>query len=135
MSGIARRPFLAGLLALVGLGVAGGLVYEVPRLFGRRYPRTPYDDLLDQLPDRESAAKLGKAAMAQIFAPDSGFLDTKDLVIELRHGPGKGSLSQAIEADLAQNRLVEVHGWFLPLSLVAAACIAAEFQPAAQSSA
>lgn len=125
---IARRPVLASLCALFGLGIAGSLIYEGPRLFERRYPRTKYDDLLDQLHDRESAIKLGKIAFAQAQSnTDIWTGDTaKKAARELREGPGKGSLARAAQFDIAQGRLVEIQGWVLPLSEVMAAILAAE---------
>lgn len=136
-TGIARRPILKSVTALLGLGVAGGLIFEVPRLFGRRYPRTKFDDLLDQVPDRESAARLGQAAIAQIERhkdvwPLPGAASAAS---DLRSGPGNGSIASAVQADIAKGRLVELQGWILPLSLVLVSVIAAEVQPAAPGSA
>ncbi|HTW33034.1 MAG TPA: hypothetical protein VMD53_00340 [Rhizomicrobium sp.] len=125
---IARRPLLASLAGLLGVAAAGGLVYEGGHVFGRRYPRTKFDDLLDQLGDRESAARLGRAAIAQMESHTDVVprFDVKVVARELRDGPGKGSVARAAEADIAQARLLEVQGWVLPRSLVAVALIAAE---------
>jgi hypothetical protein len=125
---IARRPLLASLAGLFGVAVAGGLAYEGVHLFGRRYPRTKYDDLLDQLGDRESAAKLGHATIAQMEAHTDvrPLFDVKVVARDLRDGPGKGSVTRAVEADIAQARLLDVQGWVLPQSLVAVAFIAAQ---------
>jgi hypothetical protein len=131
--GIARRPLLAGIATVLGLGAAGAFVYEVPRLFGRRYPRTKFDDLLDQIPDRESAARLGRAAFdwrAHLPHPAPVLYDTKKMANGLRSGPGKGSLQRATEADAAKGRLVEMQGWVLPVSVVVVSMIAADVQPA-----
>jgi len=119
---IARRPLLAGLVGVLGLGIAGGLLYEVPRLAHRRYPRTKFDDLLSQLDDRDSAAKLGATYIAQ----EPGF-DAGAAAVALRHGPGNGSLPRAIDADIAQAHLASVHGWLVPESLALVAGIAAKF--------
>jgi hypothetical protein len=126
-TGVSRRPLLAGLVAVLGLGAAGAVVYEIPRLFGRRYPRTKYDDLLDQLGDRESAAKLGRASLAELNAINdtAPAFDPAQAAADLRKGPGKGSLVQTVDADLALGRLIEIHGWVLPLSLVMVSSIAA----------
>ncbi|HUO94141.1 MAG TPA: hypothetical protein VMU22_14540 [Rhizomicrobium sp.] len=123
--GVGRRRFLASALGLLGIAVAGGAVYEGTRLFGRRYPRTKFDDLLDQLPDRESAAKIGRAAMAE-----GGSFDAEALAGAFRHGPSRGSLSRAVNADIAAGRLTTVQGWLLPASLVEVSAIAASVQPA-----
>ena len=129
---IARRPVLAGVLGLFGVSVVGGLAYEGVHLFGRRYPRTKYDDLLDQLADRESAAKLGRAAVAQFQQAhdDLALLRVQPEAIanSLRKGPGGGSLSRALEADVTEGRLVQIQGWLLPVSLVQAAALAANVQ-------
>ena len=119
---IARRPLLASLAGFFGVAVAGGLAYEGVHVFGRRYPRTKYDDLLDQLPDRESAIKLGRTAITQAKAD----FDAKAAAHSLRFGAGKGSVSRAVETDIAAGRLAEIQGWVLPLSLVMVAAIAAE---------
>jgi len=123
-TGIARRPLLASVAAIFGIAVAGGLAYEGEHLFGRRYPRTKFDDLLDQLPDRESAAKLGRAAIAQTRSA----FEPRTVAHALRTGPGKGSLIRALETDIARGSLVAVQGWVLPASLVAVASIAASVQ-------
>lgn len=90
-------------------------------VFGRRYPRTKFDDLLDQLTDRESAAKLGRAAIAE-----TPHFDVKTAARALRTGSGEGSIAHAMDTDIAQGRLVIVQGWVLPESLVLVASIAAE---------
>ena len=125
---IARRPLLASLAGLFGVAVAGGLAYEGVHVFGRRYPRTKYDDLLDQLGDRESAIKLGRAANAQADARIgiSPIMGTTAAAHILREGPGKGSISAAVESDIALGQLVAIQGWILPLNLVIAAVLAAE---------
>jgi len=131
-TGIARRPLLASIAAVLGIGAAGAFVYEVPRLFGRRYPRTKFDDLLDQIPDRESAAKLGRATMAQIDAHNDIYPlpGAKEAAHELRNGPGKGSVAHAVEADISKGRMAEIQGWVLPMSVIFVSMIAAEVQPA-----
>jgi hypothetical protein len=129
---IARRPLLASLAGLFGVAVAGGLVYEGVHVFGHRYPRTKYDDLLDQLSDRESAAKLGQVVIAENekhvhpwpgTAPD-------EAATELRSGPGRGSLARAVDWDIdeSHSHLAMVEGWLIPFSLVQAAILAATVQ-------
>lgn len=118
---VGRRRLLTGILVL--LGAAGGLIYEYPRLIGRRYPRTPYDDLLAQLGDRERAAKLGTAVIAA--RPDFG---AQAAAQALRSGLGRGSIARAVSADIAQGRLSTVQGWLLPESLILVSGIAAKAQ-------
>ena len=52
--------------------------------------------------------------------------DAKAAAHSLRFGAGKGSVSRAVETDIAAGRLAEIQGWVLPLSLVMVAAIAAE---------
>lgn len=126
MSAVSRRPILLGLMGLAAVAAAGGLALEVPKLFRPHYPPTPYDDLLAQLPDRESAIKLGRAALAS----QRGF-DAAAAAHGLRTGPGRGVLAHAVEDDIATGRLREVQGWLLPVSLVQAAALAAAVTPPA----
>ena len=118
---IARRPLLAGLLGAAGLGIAAGLVYVSPRWTRRRYPRTPYDDLLSQLSDRDNAAKLGAAVIAE--QPQ---FDAKATAQALRARIGNGLFRRSLAGDLAQGHLVEIDGWVLPQSLAMMAGIAAK---------
>ncbi len=123
---VARRPFLSGLLGVLGLGAAG-ILYERPRFLFRRYPATPYDDLLEQLGDsREGAARLGQAVLAARpgFRPEGA-------AMALRGGPGRVSLAKAVEADTAGGRLQTIQGWLLPEAVVLISGIAAKTTPAA----
>jgi hypothetical protein len=122
-SGLGRRPLLAGFLGAMGLGVAGGLVYETPKLFRRRYKPTPYDDLLAQLGDRDSAAKLGSAVLA-----DEPHFDAASAVRALRLKIAGGSFTQAVTGDIVHGQLVEVRGWVLPVTLTTLAALAAKVQ-------
>ncbi len=122
-SQIARRRLLAGLLGALGLGIAGGLAYKAPSLMGHRYKRTPFDDLLSQLADRDSAGKLGAAVLAQ----EPGF-DAQKAARALRAKLSKTPLAQIVARDVAQGRLVEVHGWVLPETLTTLSALAAMAQ-------
>lgn len=127
---IARRPLLASLAGFFGVAVAGGLAYKGVHVFGRRYPRTKFDDLLDQLGDRESAAKLGQAVVAQAqgHSMEPARFPLGNAADEIRTGPGRGSLARAVAADIDHGRLVAIQGWVLPISLVKVAVIAAAVQ-------
>ena len=124
---IARRPFLSGLLGLAAL--AGIAALEAPRLFprlfARRYPPTPFDDLLALLPDRESAARLG-AVLVRGQPHDNA----RSMAARLRRKIGGHSLAIAIADDLAHDRLVEAEGWLLPESLAELCALAAIAEPA-----
>lgn len=120
-SRIARRPLLASLAGVLGVAAVGGLAYETSSLFRRPYRPTPYDDLLTQLPDRDSAAKLGTAVLKHGF-------DAKSAADALRHKLGHASLAQVVERDIARGELVEIHGWLLPVTLTTLAALAAQAQ-------
>jgi hypothetical protein len=111
---------LMGVFGLAGIVLLGDLVFEVPRLLTRRYPPSPYDDLLSQLGDRESAARLGKAVLATEPHFNGG-----SAAQALRQSAAKGSLRTGIDGDLASGRVVEIHGWLLPQTLVTVSAIAA----------
>ena len=122
---LARRPFLAGLLGVLAL--AGMVAWEAPKLFpklfARRYPPSPFDDLLALLPDRENAVRLGGAL-------DGGRnLDARSTAERLRRRIGGHSLAVIIAGDLAENRLVEAQGWLIPESLAELCALAAMVEP------
>jgi hypothetical protein len=119
-SGLGRRPLLAGFLGALGLGVAGSLVYETPKLFRHRYKPTPYDGLLAQLDDRDSAVKLGAAVLAE-----EPHFDAKNAARALRLKIGRGSFAQAVTGDIVHGQLVDVQGWVLPATLTSLAALAA----------
>jgi hypothetical protein len=114
-----RRPVLKGILAATGLLVAAAAAFEAPRLFVRHYRPTPFDDLLALLPDREAAARVGASAMADWRMAPAALAKT------LRARIDGHSLGKLLDADLAQARLSEVHGWVLPETLVQLCVLAA----------
>ncbi|HEY2444657.1 MAG TPA: hypothetical protein VGI20_02840 [Rhizomicrobium sp.] len=118
---VARRPVLAGLLALGGTMFAAIAMLEVPRLLGPRYAASPFDDLLVKLPDRESAARLGAAWLAE-----KKDFDAQSAAKSLRASLAGRSLDAAIDSDLAKIRMVEAHGWLLPETLVTLCALAAK---------
>jgi outer membrane scaffolding protein for murein synthesis (MipA/OmpV family) len=110
-----RRALLAGLVA-TGAAVAAG-TYRFTDIFVKRYPATPYDDLLTHLGDREQAARLGAAARHPS--------DAVTLASRLRASV-PGDLEAAVQADIAAGRLTEVQGWLLPQTLVLLSALAAK---------
>ena len=58
--GMRRRGVLGGVVA--AMVAAGGAAWRL-HLFGPHYPPTPYDDLLNQISDREPARVFGEAAL------------------------------------------------------------------------
>lgn len=120
-SAVSRRPVLSGILAALGIAVVGGVTYEAPRWSRRRYKPSPFDDLLANLPDRENAARVGAAVIAETpgFNPDQ---TAHDLGKALVAAP----LSDAVSADLGQGRMIEVGGWILPETLADLCALAAK---------
>lgn len=111
-----RRGLLAGLGAGLVAVAAGGAAWKF-HLFGRYYPPTPYDDLLNQITDREPAATFGHEALKTM--PGAS---TSNLARALR---GKSTLSADANADPAQGRVTEVAGWVVPNSVALYAALAA----------
>ena len=118
---IARRPLLAGLLGLAGLAVAALATLEAPRLLSPRHAPSPFDDLLAKLPDRDSAARLGAA-----FLAENRSFDADRSATGLRRRLATRPLDAAIQSDLAEKRIVEAHGWVLPDTLVSLCALAAK---------
>lgn len=103
---------------VVGGGVAAALFaaafgLTLPRLFGRRYAPTPYDDLLAMLVDREQAARLG--AVAHTAEPA---FNPKAAARELRQRLEQRTLAEVIDADIRERRIAEISGWVMPETLV-----------------
>jgi hypothetical protein len=111
-AGIARRPILLAFLGACGVGGLGLLAYETPSLFGQRYRRTAFDDLLAKLPDRESANRLGAAALVE-----SRKFSVTLASLDLRKRMAGKSLVQALADDFAGERMTIVHGWVMPETL------------------
>ncbi len=109
---VARRPLLAALGAILGLGVIGGVAYEVPTLMRRRFAPSAYDDLLAGLGDRDASNRLGVAVLeeAEVFEPVR-------VARQLRHRMGHKPLQTVLAADLEEGRTLETGGWVLPETL------------------
>jgi hypothetical protein len=126
--GFSRRSVAigGGIALTLGLGALG---VSVPRWL-HRYRPSPYDDLLAQLVDRDSAASVGAAALAgHAFASVSGLGSTVSaahLATELRHRLERRSLAEVTDSYLAQGKLSEVKGWVLPETLVVLGALAAQ---------
>jgi hypothetical protein len=118
---VTRRPVLAALLGLAGIALAAIAALEAPRLLSPRYAPSPYDDLLARLPDRESAARLGAA-----FLAENRLFDSDRSAKALRRRLATRTLDAAMDSDLAQTRMVEAHGWLLPETLVTLCALAAK---------
>ena len=120
-SAVSRRPVLSGILAVFGVAIMGSIALEAPRLARRRYKPGPFDDLLAKLPDRDNGGRVGAAVIAEM--PEFGATRTAQ---RPRAKLAATSLADAMSADLAQNRLVEVRGWILPDTLANLCALAAK---------
>lgn len=118
---IARRPLLASVLGIAGLAIIGGGVYEGIRDAKHRYPRTPYDDLLYKLADRESAKALG----AQVLANDKQF-DSAATASILRPRLKHKELADVLEAEIRAGAVTELRGWVIPQTLAQLCALAAK---------
>ncbi|MBS0471245.1 MAG: hypothetical protein JSR60_09250 [Proteobacteria bacterium] len=115
--GPTRRMVAIGGSITAALGLAA-LGLTVPRLLGHR--KTPYDDLLNQLTDRDAAIRLGRVSPAVI--------DKAEMAEALRQRLTHHSLQDVTAADVAAGRIVEVKGWVLPETLVELCSLAASVQ-------
>jgi hypothetical protein len=126
MSAISRRPFLSGLLGVLGIGAIGGAIYETPKLFKRRYAPTPYDDLLDLAPDRAAAVRVGYSVY--IDTP----IESEKIARGLRSTLARQSLLAAVDSDLKKHLTVEAGGWVLPITIIELCVLAAQVDEAAR---
>ncbi len=110
-----RRGVLAGLVVAM-IAAAGGAAWKF-HLFAKHYPPTPYDDLLNQIADREPAIVFGQTARKSL--PDAGHL-----AAQLRRDGRKLAVRAAIEPGEAQ--VMEVAGWIVPQSVALYAALAAQ---------
>lgn len=115
---VTRRPLVLSALALIGVGIAGGIAVEAPRLLRKRI-HSPYDDITDQLMDQEKAVKVGNAVIAKLGAFDAA---KSANALRVR----KGTLADMAKADLAAGRMLEANGWVLPQSLALACAVLAD---------
>jgi hypothetical protein len=118
---VARRPVLAALLGLAGITLAAIATFEAPRLLAPRYAPSPFDDLLAKLPDRDSAARLGAA-----FLAENRTFDADRTAKALRASLASRTLDAAMDSDLGQMRMTEAHGWVLPETIVTLCALAAK---------
>jgi hypothetical protein len=115
---VTRRPLVLSALALIGVGIAGGIAVEAPRLLKRRI-HSPYDDIIGQLADQEQAVTVGKAVIARL-----GAFDAAKTANALR--TRKGTLADMAKADMAAGQMLEANGWVLPRALALACAILAD---------
>lgn len=113
-----RRNILAG-LAVATAGLATGAAWKF-HLFVKHYPRTPYDDLLGQIVDREPAILFGQAAAKSL--PNAA-----SLAADLRRD-GR-TLATRAAAEPATGQIREVDGWLVPQSVAKYGALAALASP------
>jgi hypothetical protein len=111
---VKRRSLLAGLGAAL-LAAGGAWRFH---LFGRHFAPTAYDDLLDQITDREPASLFGKEALRAMPG-----ITAAGLAGQLRHDPA--NLSVRARGEPGRNRVTEVGGWVVPESVARYAALAA----------
>ena len=125
--GLSRRAVTIGGSIAAALGIAA-LGLSVPRWLGKHYAKSPYDDLFALLVDREAAVKVGQAAI-ETMETSGGMhdipFDYAGLAKELRSSLARRTLADVTASDLAQDKLLEVHGWVLPQTLVLLSVLAA----------
>jgi len=115
---ISRRIAIAAAAALAGTAVA---LREVPGLVRSMHARrTPYDDLLVVIEDREAAEAIGRYALRA--APNFDRRRTAEL---LRARLRDSSLKQLLGSEVAAGKTVEVAGWVFPDSLALICALAA----------
>lgn len=113
---VARRPLLAALGAIVGVGAAGGLLYEGAGLL-RPHAGA---DLFSGLGDMESAALLGRAVLAQTRS-----FDPQRTARRLHDTPDLRPLPAFLSREAARGEVMEVRGWVLPETLAWLCALAA----------
>ena len=112
-----RRAILGGLGGGLAVALAAGGAAWKFHLFGKHYPPTPYDDLLNQIEDREPAIVFGGAARKSL--PPAA-----QLAVQLRKD-GR-SLRDRARMEPGENQIAEVAGWVVPQSVALYAALAAQ---------
>src|SRR5258706_6795534 len=110
-SRVSRRTMVLGGGSAATL-FAAAFDLTLPRLFGRRYAPTPYDDLLATLVDRDEAIRLG--TVAHVAEPA---FNAKAAARELRQRLERRTLAEVLDADIKERRIAEIGGWVMPDSL------------------
>ena len=111
-----RRSVAIGGGVAVALGLAA-VGINAPRWLRAK---TAYDDLLEKLIDRDSAATVGHAVIG------TATVDTREVAADLRRRIGTRPLAEVAKEDLAQNRLIEAKGWVFPQTVGLLCVVAAQ---------
>jgi len=109
-----RRWVIGAATAVVATAVA---MRELSPVLRRPYRRTPYDDLLSKLPDRDSSVVFGRAVALR----DSAAAIAAVLRQRLRHD----NLQTVSARELSQGQVLVAGGWVVPRSLALICVLAA----------
>jgi len=107
----------------IGGGIAVALGLTALGLSTRRllpYAKTPYDDLLQKLIDRDAGATVGQAIIG------TATLDSREIAADLRTRLKDRTLADVTKEDIAQDRLIEAKGWVLPQTVGLLCVLAAQ---------
>lgn len=117
-----RRTIVWGAGAATALA---GIGWGARGFLSKQYPPTPYDDVFAHLKDRDAAARIGREVLKGL--PN---LEPSAAANTVRSRLGHQSLQEAVEADVAGNRLTDAQGWILPETFALLGALAARVQAA-----
>lgn len=117
---VSRRPLLAALGSVVGIGVIGGVIYDGGHRLFRGTPKGPYGDLFEGVDDLGDAARVGRAVLARM----PGF-QAAEVAGRLRTTVAGRPLPAVLMRDASMGRIEEVESWVLPVTLVQLCALAA----------
>ncbi|MBV9572148.1 MAG: hypothetical protein JO056_12990 [Alphaproteobacteria bacterium] len=115
-----RRTIVAGSAAGLAIVAAGAIALRPDRLLRKRYPPTPYDDLLGLLTDRELARQIGRVYLSG-HANFTSATAAGALRKHIAHRP----LEIVLTDEVASGQLVEAAHWIMPETLVGLCALAA----------
>lgn len=110
---MSRRPLLAALGSIVGIGLVGGVIYEGGHRLFRNGDKGPYGDLLAGLEDRDEAARVGRAVLGEM--PE---FRAASVAGRLRSAMDGQPLQAVLMQDVSTGQVKEVENWVLPNTLV-----------------
>ena len=113
-----RRSVVVGAGGAVVLAAAG---FEGTRLLRKHHAPTAFDDLLSRLDDRDGAAQIGEAVLA-----NTDDFDANAVAANLRARLKRDTLAQAVSGDAVEGRLLEARGWVIPEDLGLLCALAAK---------
>ncbi len=111
-----RRWLIAGVTAVSAAAVA---VREVPVLLRHRYRRTPYDDLLSKLGDRDASVAFGQVTSRSAHGSAGA------IAALLRERLRWSSLQTVSARELSLGHVFVAGGWVVPESLALICALAA----------